>query len=132
MALACGEADYRFACKRRGVGDGRGNSALREGVVLAYDRNEKTIGSFARSGFSIVEARILLNELRRVFVQEKSLSAMETHRDSIAGASTVILIPSGELSRARGGSHCLSMPLNRSKIGTTAVAKKTKKRNNKG
>ena len=31
---------------------------------------------------------------------------------------TLILIPSAELSRARGGFHCMSMPLLRDEIGS--------------
>ena len=30
--------------------------------------------------------------------------------------NTLILLPSAELSRARGGSHCMSMPLLRDKL----------------
>ncbi|WP_020533855.1 arginine deiminase family protein [Flexithrix dorotheae] len=78
--------------------------ALKEGVVIAYDRNDKTAEGFKRKGFNVVHANELLNQF------EKN----ETNPEEIR--NTLILLPSGELSRARGGSHCLSMPLLRDPI----------------
>ncbi|HEY0432699.1 MAG TPA: arginine deiminase family protein [Chitinophagaceae bacterium] len=73
--------------------------ALREGVVLGYDRNNKTAEAFRKAGFTIVEAE----ELVRQFEYE------DLDPDSLR--NTLVLIPSAELSRARGGFHCMSMPL---------------------
>ncbi|WP_027001044.1 arginine deiminase family protein [Eisenibacter elegans] len=72
--------------------------ALKEGVVIGYDRNTKTAEAFAQEGFRVVEAATLLQEL-----------AKGLQPDNIT--DTLILLPSAELSRARGGSHCMSMPL---------------------
>ena len=44
----------------------------------------------------------------------QQLEAGEVHPDDIT--DTMILIPSAELSRARGGFHCMSMPLLRDEI----------------
>jgi arginine deiminase len=73
--------------------------ALREGVVLGYDRNDRTIQAFRQQGFDVVDVRELLQDF------ESGLKNPETMQD------TLILMPSAELSRARGGFHCMSMPL---------------------
>jgi arginine deiminase len=78
--------------------------ALKEGVVLGYDRNDKTVEAFRNAGFSIVHVKDLLDQFEK---EESSPEELE---------NTLILIPSAELSRARGGFHCMSMPLWREDI----------------
>jgi arginine deiminase len=78
--------------------------ALKEGVVLGYDRNDKTVEAFRNAGFSIVHVKDLLEQFEK---EESSPDELE---------DTLILIPSAELSRARGGFHCMSMPLWREDI----------------
>jgi arginine deiminase len=78
--------------------------ALKEGVVLGYDRNDKTSEAFKNAGFAIVHVKELLEQL------ELGTVDVETIKD------TLILMPSAELSRARGGFHCMSMPLWRERI----------------
>ena len=78
--------------------------ALKEGVVLGYDRNDKTIEAFKKAGFKVIKVKELLKKL-----EENELDA-KTMKD------TLILMPSAELSRARGGFHCMSMPLLRDKV----------------
>lgn len=73
--------------------------ALKEGVVLGYDRNDKTAQAFKDNGFSVIYAKDLINQL------EAGTMDVNTMND------TLILMPSAELSRARGGFHCMSMPL---------------------
>lgn len=78
--------------------------ALKEGVVLGYDRNDKTTEAFRAAGFSVVHAHELLQ-------------ALESRNVSVSDLKdTLILMPSAELSRARGGFHCMSMPLLRDAI----------------
>ena len=72
--------------------------ALKEGVVIGYDRNDKTSEAFKKEGFSVYTTTELFEQF------EKGL-------DPHSLQNTLILLPSAELSRARGGSHCMSMPL---------------------
>ena len=78
--------------------------ALKEGVVLGYDRNDKTLEAFRNAGFTIIHAHDLLQKLEEGEVKVKDLE------------NTFITMPSAELSRARGGFHCMSMPLMRDDI----------------
>ncbi|HTN38331.1 MAG TPA: arginine deiminase family protein [Arachidicoccus sp.] len=78
--------------------------ALKDGVVVGYDRNELTINTFKESGFEIKTAEELI----------KAFASGERRADNIE--NTLILLPSAELSRARGGSHCMSQPLLRDPI----------------
>ena len=78
--------------------------ALKDGVVVGYDRNERTIGVFKKMGFAIKNAATLNEEISKGLVQAADIE------------NTLILLPSAELSRARGGSHCMSQPLLREKL----------------
>lgn len=73
--------------------------ALKEGVVVGYDRNAKTAEAFTAQGFQVIKVKDLLDK----FEANELTPAQVT--------DTLILLPSAELSRARGGSHCMSMPL---------------------
>src|SRR5690349_9524532 len=78
--------------------------ALKEGVVLGYDRNDKTVEAFRNAGFNIIPVKELLEQFEQ---GQKKPADLE---------DTLILMPSAELSRARGGFHCMSMPLVRDEI----------------
>lgn len=78
--------------------------ALKEGIVIGYDRNEKTVEAFKSLGFNVVNAKDLLKSIRLGEVKIEDIS------------DTLILLSSSELSRARGGSHCMSMPLFRERL----------------
>jgi arginine deiminase len=73
--------------------------ALAPGVIALYDRNRGTMDELSRRGFRIVDALDLL--LGR---EEVDLDGRER---------VCIAFPSHELSRARGGPHCLTHPLER-------------------
>jgi arginine deiminase len=78
--------------------------ALKEGVVLGYDRNDKTVDAFRENGFTVIHAHDLISQL-------------ELGKTTVADINdTLILMPSAELSRARGGFHCMSMPLLRDEL----------------
>jgi arginine deiminase len=76
--------------------------ALQEGVVLGYDRNDYTLQAFKEAGFTSIPVAELLAQLESGQVEVEQLKDL------------FILMPSAELSRARGGFHCMSMPLERS------------------
>jgi arginine deiminase len=78
--------------------------ALKDGVVVGYDRNDKTVEAFKQSGFEVIHVTDLLPKF------ESGEVAPQTMKD------TLILMPSAELSRARGGFHCMSMPLKRDSV----------------
>jgi len=78
--------------------------ALKEGVVLGYDRNDKTIDAFKANGFAVIHVHELI----------AAIESGVTDVDDLE--NTLILMPSAELSRARGGFHCMSMPLYRDEI----------------
>ncbi|WP_354360493.1 arginine deiminase family protein [Pedobacter sp. UYP30] len=78
--------------------------AIKEGVVIGYDRNDKTVEAFKDAGYAIVKVKDLINDL------EAGKVDVETITD------TLILMPSAELSRARGGFHCMSMPILRDRL----------------
>jgi arginine deiminase len=77
--------------------------ALKEGVVIGYDRNDKTAEAFKKEGFSVISTTALFKQF-------------ENGRNPQSIENTLILLPSAELSRARGGSHCMSMPLLRDSL----------------
>jgi len=78
--------------------------ALKEGVVLGYDRNDKTVEAFKEEGFNIIHAKELIEKFEHDEIDPTKLK------------DTLILMPSAELSRARGGFHCMSMPLLRDDV----------------
>ena len=78
--------------------------AVREGVVLGYDRNDKTVEAFKKQGFAIIKVGDLLQKFENNEIDPQTMK------------DTLILMPSAELSRARGGFHCMSMPLLRDAV----------------
>jgi arginine deiminase len=94
--IPCGGRDP-LAQQREQWTDGANALALAPGVVVLYDRNVATAEELDRRGFRIVEAEAVL------------LGQDEVDIDS--GERACLLLASHEISRARGGPHCLTHPL---------------------
>ncbi len=78
--------------------------AIKEGVVLGYDRNNHTIKAFKAKGFNVIPVKQLLEKFESGELNPATLE------------NTFITMPSAELSRARGGFHCMSLPILRDEI----------------
>jgi arginine deiminase len=79
--------------------------AIRDGVVIGYDRNIKTEEEFRKRGFAVMRSAEIIEQVEA----GKDI-------DEVVTGDTLILLPSAELSRARGGTHCMSMPLLRDDV----------------
>jgi len=79
--------------------DGANAFALAPGVITLYDRNVKTIEELDRHGFRIRTADEVLEG--------------DAPLEIDGSGRLCVLLPSHELSRARGGPHCLTHPLMR-------------------
>ena len=81
--------------------DGCNLVALKPGVAMTYDRNPHTEIAFKKAGYQVVHARKLLKDLKSGKIKPDDVE------------NTIINLPSNELSRARGGSHCMTCPIER-------------------
>jgi arginine deiminase len=98
--VPCGGALEAIDQQREQWTDGANAFALAPGVVLQYQRNRRTIDELARRGF-------------RVLPGEEAAAGMH---DLVGGGPAVVTLWSNELSRARGGPRCMTMPLERERL----------------
>lgn len=101
-AIPCG-GDDPIAQQREQWTDGANALALAPGVIVLYERNRHTAEALDRRGYRVVEAEEVLLGRTRVRLDDPE--------------PTCILLPSHELSRARGGPHCLTHALRRDALG---------------
>ncbi len=85
--------------------DGCNLVAIRPGVAITYDRNLHTERALRNAGYRILPARELVQGVQKGKIDPDKLE------------NTIITLPSNELSRARGGSHCMTCPIERLPAG---------------
>ena len=96
--IPCGGKDS-VTQQREQWTDGANAFALAPGLIMLYDRNVATARELGDHGFRVIEAEDLL------------LGRSELNPDDCG--RVCVLISSHEISRARGGPHCLVHPLYR-------------------
>jgi len=98
--VPCGGADDLVAQQREQWTDGANALALAPGVITIYRRNRGTVAELERRGWRVVRAE----------------EALADGTELLGQGPTVITLRDHELSRARGGPRCMSMPLERDAV----------------
>lgn len=97
--IFCGGHGDRIAQMREQWTDGANAFCLAPGVICLYERNERTLEELNRHGYDVVS-------------DEEVISGTTTL--ALDGSRKIVVsIASNELSRARGGPRCMTMPLER-------------------
>lgn len=94
--IFCGGAN-RMDQEREQWTDGANAFCLAPGVIMGYDRNVKTAEELTRFGYHAVTGQQVIDE----------------NIDLLDGKRYFVLVKANELSRARGGPRCMTMPLRR-------------------
>ena len=98
--VPCGGAKEAIYQQREQWTDGANAFAIAPGLILLYRRNHKTMEELSQRGW-----RILRDE-----------DVVAGKDDLLGGGPAVISLCSNELSRARGGPRCMTMPIERDPI----------------
>ncbi len=97
--VPCGGAEDRIVQEREQWTDGANAFAIAPGVIVLYRRNRRTVEELASRGWRVLDAE-----------QVAAGAPVVDH------GPTVITLWANELSRARGGPRCMTMPLERAPL----------------
>jgi len=100
--VPCGGADDVLFQEREQWTDGANAFTIAPGVIVLYRRNRRTVETLASRGWRVVGERDVISGTEPVLGEGK----------------TVIVVEGDELSRARGGPRCMTMPLERESLST--------------
>jgi arginine deiminase len=95
--IFCGGNDFIMQQREQWT-DGANAFCLAPGVITSYGRNIATAEALDQAGYRVVTAREVL---------------ADASVDLLDGRKYLVQIEAGELSRARGGPRCMTMPLAR-------------------
>jgi arginine deiminase len=95
--VPCGGGIEAIDQQREQWTDGANAFAIAPGLILLYKRNRKTMEELSQRGWRVID----------------EAEAAAGQHDLIGGGPAVIALDCSELSRARGGPRCMTMPLER-------------------
>ncbi len=95
--VPCGGPREAIDQEREQWTDGANAFAIAPGLILLYRRNRRTLEELARRGW-------------RILSEEEAVSG---RHDLLDAGPTAVSLSSNELTRARGGPRCMTMPLER-------------------
>jgi arginine deiminase len=95
--ISCGGDDFILQQREQWT-DGANAFCLAPGVITSYGRNIATAEALDKAGYQVLGAKAMLDA---------------PGIDLLDGKKYLIQLEAGELSRARGGPRCMTMPLSR-------------------
>ncbi len=99
--VPCGGAEDMIVQQREQWTDGANAFALAPGLIALYQRNRRTIDELRRRGWRALRCE----------------DALSDGVELVGQGPTVVTLTDHELSRARGGPRCMTMPLERDPLG---------------
>jgi arginine deiminase len=96
--ILCGNGEYPFD-EREQWTDGCNLVTVKDGVAFAYQRNYRTAEALKNRGYNVVDGQTVLTAFENGLINPNTIE------------KTIIRISATELSRARGGPHCMTFPI---------------------